>query len=283
MHAAVIDVNRRTSLRNLVLFATVVWSIGWIAAGLQARIVDPSAQQIGLLLWLVTPLATVVLLRTFGGDGWKDFGFAPRFRGNALGWVAAVLVHPVCATLVLLLGYLFGWIAVPGSAAQLLAVFALGFAPSFIKNMFEEFAWRGYLTPKVHALGLNDYVGHSVVGLIWFGWHIPYFLYLVDPAALHAATSLKLATFIAMAVPSLVAVSIVYGELRLLTDSVWPAVVAHAIGNALLDVLIVNGFVRIESGMDALASPGYQGVLSIVFFAVAGVLLHRWRTAREAR
>jgi hypothetical protein len=283
MHAVVNDANRRKSLRNLALFTGVVWTIGWIAAGLQTRIVDPSAAQLGLLLWLVTPLVTVVLLRTFAGDGWKDFGFSPRFRGNALGWVAAVLVHPVCATLVLLLGYLLGWLALPGSVNRLLAMFAIGFAPSFVKNVFEEFAWRGYLTPKVRALGLNDFVGHSVVGLIWAGWHIPYFLYFVEPAALHAATNLTLAAFIAMAVPSLVAVSIVYGELRLLTDSVWPPVVAHTVGNALLDVLVVNGFVRIESGVGALASPGYHGVLSIVFFVVAGVLLHRRRMARKAR
>src|SRR6185436_2518472 len=104
-----------------------------------------------------------------------------------------------------------------------------------------------------------------------------------DPATLDAATSLTLGAFIAMAIPSLIAVSIVYGELRLLTNSVWPAVVAHAIGNALIDVLIVNGFVRLQSGTELLASPGYQGALSIVIFVIAGVALHRRRIRREVR
>ena len=36
------------------------------------------------------------------------------------------------------------------------------------------------------------------------------------------ATNLSLTAFVAMSVPSLIAVSIVYGELRLLTNSVWP-------------------------------------------------------------
>jgi membrane protease YdiL (CAAX protease family) len=288
MHAAVSDVNRRATLRNVAMFTAVVWSVGWIAAALiaaalQSRIVDPSAQQLGLLLWLVTPLATVLLLRGFAGDGWKDFGLAPAFRANGLGWSAAVLVHPLCAALVVALGALLGWTALAGSVADLGWVFAYGLAPSFVKNVFEEFAWRGYLTPKVHALVVNDFVGHAVVGLIWAGWHVPYFLYLVDPAALHAATNLPLAAFVAMAVPSLIAVSIVYGELRLLTKSVWPAVVAHAIGNALIDVLIVNGFVQMEAGRELLASPGYQGVLSIAAFVVAGVTLHRLRMRREVR
>ena len=70
----------------------------------------------------------------------------------------------------LLAGYGIGLVAFPDiSVARLVAVFAAGFAPSFIKNVFEECAWRGYLTPKVHSLGLNDYVGHAIVGLIWAG------------------------------------------------------------------------------------------------------------------
>jgi hypothetical protein len=283
MHAAASGVNRRTTLRNVALFTVTVWSVGWIAAALQSRIVDPSARQFGLLLWLVTPLATVLLLRGFAGDGWKDFGLAPAFRSNAFGWSTAILVHPLCAVLVVTIGALLGWTAFKGSVPDLLWVFAYGLAPSIVKNVFEEFAWRGYLTPKVHSLGASDFVGHAVVGLIWAGWHVPYFLYLVDPAALHAATDLSLAAFVAMAIPSLIAVSMVYGELRLLTNSVWPAVVAHAIGNALIDVLIVNGFVQVQSGRELLASPGYQGVLSIAVFVAAGAALHRMRMRREVR
>ena len=70
----VYDSNRRRTLRNLATFTVVVWSVGRIAAALQSRIVDESSQQLGLLLWLVTPLATV--LRALAGDGWKDFGLA---------------------------------------------------------------------------------------------------------------------------------------------------------------------------------------------------------------
>jgi len=283
MHAAVNDVNRRTTLRNVAIFTAVVWSIGWIAAALQSRFDDASAQQLGLLLWLVAPLATVLALRGFAGDGWNDFGLRPSFRGNSLGWSAALLVHPLCAAIVLALGGLLGWTVFVGPAVDLLWIFAFGLAPSFAKNVFEEFAWRGYLTPKMRALGVNDFAGHVAVGTIWAGWHVPYFLYLVDPAMLHAATNLTLGAFVAMAIPSLIAVSIVYGELRLLTHSVWPAVVAHAIGNALIDVLIVNGFVRVQSGAELLASPGYQGVLSIVVFVIAGVALHRRRIRREVR
>lgn len=281
MHATVNHVNRRKTLRNVVMFTVAVWSVGWIAAALHPDGGDESEQQLGLLFWLVAPLAMVLLLRAFAGDGWKDFGLAPAFRANPLGWLAAVLVHPLGAMLVIAFGALIGGTAFVGSLPALLSVFVLGLAPSLLKNVFEELAWRGYLTPKLHALGLRGYLGHVVVGLIWAGWHVPYFLYLVDPAALHAATNLPLAAFVAMSVPSLIAVSIVYGELRLLTNSVWPAVLAHAIGNALIDVLIANGFVQVESGRELLLSPGYQGVLSMLVFIIIGVGLHRWRMRRE--
>jgi len=272
-------VNRRRTIRNLTIFTCVVWSIGWIAAAVQARVTDEEAQQLGLLIWLVTPLATVLLLRASAGDGWKDFGLAPALRGHAFGYAVALLCNPVGAMVVLLVGYVIGCVAFPDfSATRLAAVFAAGLAPLLVKNLFEEFAWRGYLTPKVHSLELNDYVGHGVVGLIWAGWHVPYFLYLVDPVVLHASTGLSLPLFIAMAIPSLVALSIVYGELRLLTGSVWPPVIAHAVGNALIDVLILRGFVRVEPDMEFWMSPGYPGVFTIVIFAIMGVGLHRRRT-----
>jgi membrane protease YdiL (CAAX protease family) len=273
--------DRNVTIRNLAVFTCVVWSIGWIAAAIQTRINDESAQQLGLLIWLVTPLATVLLLRAVAGDGWRDFGLAPAFSGNVPVYVAAVLFHPLGAVLVLLVGYGLGRVVFPEpSIGRLLGVVAAGLAPSLIKNVFEEFAWRGYLTPKVHSLRLNDYVGHGIVGLIWGGWHVPYFLFLVDPDALHAASNQDLATFIPMALLSLVAVSIVYGELRLMTDSVWPPLLAHTIGNALIDVLIARGFARIEPGAEYLLSPGYQSVLTIVFCVGAGVLLRRWRINR---
>lgn len=82
-------------------------------------------------------------------------------------------------------------------------------------------------------------------------------LYLLDRATLQASTTQSLATFIPMAIISLSAASLVYGELRLLTNSVWPPLLMHMIGNALVDVLVVQGFVKIVPGMDFLVSPGH--------------------------
>ena len=47
---------------------------------------------------------------------------------------------------------------------------------NFIKNIFEEFSWRGYLTPKLIELKLNDWFIYIISGLVWALWHAAYYL-----------------------------------------------------------------------------------------------------------
>ncbi len=276
MHSSISAVNRAWQRRRVLTFAAVTLASGWIGIAVQQR-VGTDAPQTGLALWLLAPCATAMVLRAFG-DGWTDAGLKPALRGNGVGYAVAVLLHPLGALVTVALGAAAGWLWLADfSWSALLGVIAGGVAPALLKNVFEEFAWRGYLTPKLAALGFGDLANHAIVAAVWTGWHLPYFCFLLDRNALHAATSLDLGAFIALAVPSLLAMSIVYGELRLLTGSVWPAVIAHALGNATLDVLVAGGFVRVDAAMETLASPGYQGLGTIAFCAAAGLLLRRWR------
>ena len=221
-------------------------------------------------------------LGDLAGDGWKDFGLRPSLQGNVIWYVVSLLIYPVVAGVVLAIGAVLGLVTAPNfSFSLLLSVFAGGLVAAFIKNIFEEFAWRGYLAPKVYSLGLNAYVGHAVVGLIWGCWHIPYLLFLLDPALIQATTTQSMATFIPLAIVNLIAASIVYGELRLLTNSVWPPLLLHTIGNALVDVLVVQGFVRLAPGTDWLVSPGHQSLLTMVVFALMGIGLHQFRVRQQ--
>lgn len=272
------SLNRERTARNLIIFAIVVLTIGWLGYGLDKLVNNPPSQPLGLLIWLIAPLITALLLRAFAGDGWKDFGLWPAFKSNGVWYLVSLLVYPVGAILVLLIGSVLGLVSFPDfSPSLLLSVFALGLIPAFIKNIFEELAWRGYLAPKVYSLGLNDYLAHIVVGLIWGCWHIPYLLFLLDRSTLQAATTQSLAAFIPMSIIGLITASIVYGEIRLLTNLVWPPLLMHVIGNALVDVLVVRGFVKIVPGMDFLVSPGHQAILTTIFFLLAGIGLRQLR------
>ncbi len=273
--------SRPRTIRNLIIFTIVVLASGWLGYALDRALNSPPEERLGLLLWLVLPLLTALLLRTFGGDGWRDFGLRPNLRGNLRWYAVSLLIYPLVALVVLGIGALLGLVTAPDfSFSVLLALVAGGLAGAFIKNIFEEFAWRGYLAPKVSSLGLNAYVGYALVGLIWGCWHIPYWLFMLDRAQLAASTTQSLATFVPFAIINLIAASIVYGELRQRTNSVWPAVLMHAVGNALVDVLAVSSLIRILPGTDWLVSPAHQSVLTLIIFVVIGVGLHRARVNR---
>ena len=243
---------------------------------------NPPTQSLGMLLWLIAPLVTVLFLRALAGDGWKDFGLMPSFKDNGTWYVVSLLIYPLAAVFVLTIGSMLGLVTFPNfSLSLLLSVFAVGLIPAFIKNIFEEFAWRGYLAPKIKSLRLNDYIGHMIVGLIWGGWHVPYWLFYLGNAQIQTATAQSLVTFVSAAILGLMVASIAYNEIRLLTNSVWPAVLMHTVSNALIDVLVVRGFIQIKMGMGILASPAHQSLLTMLFFLLAGIWLHQQRIRRQ--
>ena len=275
----------RITIRNLVIFTVVVVVIGWLGRGLDVLMARPSSEGLGILLWIAAPLATALLLRAFAGDGWRDLGIRPNLKGNVAWYLTALLIFPVVTVLVLIVGSGSGFITLPDSPLTtfrlLIPVLALGLLPQFFKNIMEELPWRGYLAPKVYSLHLNDFVGHLIVGIVWGIWHLPYFLFFLDRTVIQNYTTLNLAAFIPLAIVAMIAWSLVYGEIRLLTNSVWPAVLMHMVEDALLTPLLVEGHVKITPGMDWLVSPAI-GVVGIIFFAATGLCLHLLRKKKKS-
>jgi hypothetical protein len=270
----------RLTVRNLVIFIIVVLAIGWIGRGLDVLMGNTPSESLGLLLWIIAPLGASLLLRAFAGDGWKDFGIKPNFKGNAAWYVIALFVYPVLTALVLIIGSGLGLITFPNFSLNaiglILQAFALGLLPQFIKNIFEETAWRGYLAPKIYSLRLNVFIGHSVVGLVWGAWHIPYYLFFLDRAVLKSFTTLDLAAFIPLSIVVMISWAMVYGEIRLLTNSIWPAVLMHVVEDAFLNQLFTEHHIQIVPGKDWLVSP-VNGLISIFFFIAIGVGLRKLR------
>jgi hypothetical protein len=124
----------------------------------------------------------------------------------------------------------------------------------------------------------NPLIGHVLVSLVWFAWHLPYYLVLLDPSAIRSVTSMGLAVFLPLTLAGLVAAAIVYGEIRLLTGSIWPAVLMHVGGNVLIGALIDQKFFSMPGGTDVFMSTGWSSVASIVLFATIGLWLYRRRT-----
>jgi len=268
--------NKHTK-RNLVIFIVSVLGLAWLAGVIEPLTIPPNAEPdasgLGQLIWLLSPLVIMVLLRTFGGDGWGNFGMRPNFKRKGHWWLVSIFVFPVVITISVLIGSLFGGIELDTSRlpAFLTTVFT-GLIFALIKNIFEEFAWRGYLAPKVYSLNLNIWLSHAIVGLVWGAWHIPFvfvFWSYLTPDTLWY--------FIPLLLVGTISQSVVYGEIRLATASVLPAWIMHSIGNAIGNALLFSNFIKINPGWELLISPGAESIVSIVLMFSIGYWLHRRR------
>jgi len=103
----------------------------------------------------------------------------------------------------------------------------------------------------------------------------------LDRAVLQDFTTLNLAVFIPFSIVVMVSWAMVYGEIRLLTNSIWPAVLMHMVEDAFLNQLFTEHHIQIIPGTDWLVSP-MNGFISIFFFIVLGVVLRQLRKRKQS-
>jgi len=262
--------NDKKTLRNIIIFSLIVLSCGWIG-----RLVDMKAGMddngsLGMLIWIISPLLTMVILRAFMGDGWKDFGIKPNLKGNILLYFVSILFFPILAAILILIGHHMKWLDEANLSSSFLAAFGMALIPAFIKNIFEEFAWRGYLAPKLYSIGSNRLFFHICVGLIWGAWHIPYTFVIMH-------TTESMITFIPRMLIGVAALSIVFGEIWIMTRSVWPALIMHTAGNSVLDTLFLKNYLVVPKAYEYLVMPT-SGVIPIVVTLLVGFWLYRRNT-----
>ena len=104
---------KKIAIRNISIFSVAVLASGWIGHGLDTFLGNTSSESLGMLLWIITPLAACLILRAFAGGGWKDLGIKLSFKGNVSGYLVAILVFPVVTILILLIGKVSGVIFFP--------------------------------------------------------------------------------------------------------------------------------------------------------------------------
>jgi membrane protease YdiL (CAAX protease family) len=275
--------DRRRTIRNLVIFTIVTLSCGFVGLALD-RLSPPAdpMQGLGALVWLISPLAANLILRAVGGDGWKDFGIRPNLKAGWPWYLAALLIAPLVTILALILGVVFGAVSLSGFAGRgfgaYLPLVGAVFLGVLVKNIFEEFAWRGYLTPRFEALKLGPFFNSLLTGLIWAGWHVPYYLYFLNRAELEAHTTLSMPAFLLLAFLVLPFQAFAYGELRLVSKTVWTTWLLHNVANAISLPLFSAGFVSLAGGFSGvILSPGTEGILYSLLMGLVGFGLYRYR------
>jgi membrane protease YdiL (CAAX protease family) len=195
------------ALSALLLGALFTRERGWLRrAGL--RLGPPGWWKYWLFGWLAVPLYCYAALALAGA-----LGFYPLDLLELTGFRQAMEASPRNAA------------ALQGRSIHAFALekVAIGVLLSPILNALpvlgEELGWRGYLLPRLEALG--QWRALVLSGLCWGLWHMPVIL-LGYNYPLHPQLGVLL-----MAV-SCTLLGIVLGWTRLATGSLWPAVIGHA-------------------------------------------------------
>lgn len=269
--------------RNFIIFVIVVIASGWFGVWVDSLLEGQQAgNTIGMGLWLVLPLFTVIVLRSFAGDGWKGAGLAPALRTGWPWYLVALLTYPLVTSIVLLAGYATGWIDFSNLRLSALGgVFMSLLLIQFVKNIFEEAVWRGYLTAKLVQRGTGDWALYGIAGIIWGVWHVPYYLYFLPDDMMYTVLPVNKITFAAIAVVSMVAWSVLFVELYRIAGSIWPGVLMHAVEDSLLNPLVIDGYITVAAGKEIWVSP-ITGILPTALYVAAGLTIRSIRRRRSA-
>lgn len=248
--------------RNIAIYIIGVLSLSAIGG-----VVTASGNETGGVIFIIGPILMMLLLRFFGGDGWKDAGLSLNIKESWPWYLFSLFVYPIIITMVIVLGSVLGVTQINGNLSSLLSAFGAGFAAQFLPRMifalFEEWGWRGYLEPRLVALGVPDVRRHLFVGTVWALWHFP--LVLSTPY-----TEIPYALFFPLFMVAIILTAIVYGQLRKASGTVWTAVVMHGIGNAFGWAILQSNSLTFNNKL--LANPAPEGIFSI---AIIGFLA--WR------
>ena len=264
------------TVNHLLIFVGAALTCGWAGVLLDRLADTPEGEQgPGILLWLVAPLLAAVVLRWRHG-GWADAGLRPRLP-QATRWYAVAVALPIAiAGVAISLAALTGTVTVrhDWTAYATLAIGAIAF--NLVKNIFEEFAWRGYLTPRLESLRIGDAMLYLIVGLVWGLWHLPYYLFLLDGRLMANALDVPKIVFALLAVIVLTGWSVVLVELFRLSGSVWPPLLLHTVHNSFVDPITSEEFVSMPTWLGIALSP-IVGLGTAALWVAAGLWLRRTR------
>ncbi len=265
---------RPATWSHVVVYALGVLTLSVLGGFLMAASPDPATSP-GALLFILGPILMAVGLRTVGGDGWADAGLR---LGRERGWyVLAALLFPVLYVVAMMLGALTGDVTQPaGGAQRFVVLLATGLVARVLFAVFEEWGWRGYLEPRLAALGVAPLRRHLAVGALWAVWHVPYIVAFGD-----GYTEIDLWLQLPLFALGCLGMAVIWGVVRDRTGSVWPAVLGHGLANAFAWPLLDDDVVTIDHPLLHAARP--EGLVVLPLLVVSAVVVHRrWGRAVEA-
>lgn len=274
--------NEKVGKRDKITLAVFIFVT--ITAGIFGYLLDqvlteqPEGNSLGMGLWLILPFFTGIVLLIINKD-LNRIGIRPNFKSNLKWYAISVLVFP-CITLVsVIVAKISGGLIVSKNELNaLLALMFTTFFADFIKNIFEEFAWRGVLFLYLEKTGMNDWYLYLTNGLIWGMWHITYYMFFLPDEYF---TEISRPMMVIVGLVLMIFWTPMFVEIRRLTDSVWPCVILHSMEDAVPTTLFVTANVfQIEERYSVMLDP-ISGIVPTVLVFFIGLGLRKCRMKRE--
>lgn len=276
--------NNRQRLNKLFLifFIIVALASGWIGVGVDQLLGNQSqTESLGMLVWLVLPFLCGLIIRYIRRD-WHDVGIKPKLSGNLSWYALAIGVFPVVMIVYVTIASMFGMVKFTFTDdISIIPVLGSMLMGLLIKNIFEDFAWQGFLTPKLVELRYNDFIIYGVVGLVWAFWHAPYYLFFLPDSMYSAPMHRILDTFVYS--PIVITLwAIMFVELTRITQSVWPALLMHTIEDLIPNFVFFEArLIEFQGLGDVLFNP-LRGVFPLLTFVCIGLWIRQQRLKKEA-
>ena len=269
-----------SSRARLLVFIVIVLSSGWIGVLVNRLLGIPdSMDSAGAAIWIATPLLAGIVMGLTDPSLRRSY-IASWKPGRLRAYGVALVVFPLSFAAAIAVGWAAGWLE-PSGLGAFTGVMVAAAAGTLGKNVFEEGAWRGYLAPALRGRGLPDPWVWVISGTVWAVWHYPYYLFLFDESLTRAVWDVPPVVYATLGIVIMNLWAPLFTELRLLSGSFWPGVIAHSVAN-LSQLPLAYGGLPIESGKHLIVSP-LAGLIPNAVVLGAGLLLWARRTGRLRR
>ena len=265
---------------RLSVFTALTLASGWIGLLVDDALGDAhSMKGQGSLVWIMTPILAGAVLALSDPSLRRSYA-ASWLPGRLRAYGVALGIFPLTFVVAIAVGWAAGVLSPAGLGAFGGAV-AVNVLPTVLKNVAEEGAWRGYLTPALLHRRLPDPAVWLVVGVVWGVWHLPYYLWFLDESLIRSVYDVPPIIFALIGVGSTICWAPLFTELRILNGSIWPGLIAHSIAN-LSNTPLTLGGLPIKPGWELLVSP-MIGIIPNAIVLAAGLGLWARRTGRLRR
>jgi membrane protease YdiL (CAAX protease family) len=247
----------------IVLAFGISWAIWITLSALGVAFLTRTA------LGMFGPALACLLVRLIRREGFSDtrlrlVGRRAQRAGllYLAGYVVPLVLIALGVGIALLVGVQQGILpasvrSVPVSVA-IMGALTPGVLITMVFTFGEELGWRGYLLPRLSALG--GPAAATLVGIIWGLWHAPVIWIGYDYNDPHSLVPVFM--FVLVTVP----LSIIFAWLRFRSGSIWPTTLAHAVGNQAASLALIA---FVTPGNLYLGAPiGVIGILPFAAFAI---------------